>query len=140
MGALILLSVFTFFLGWLEYHRFGIFISNKDLRIRRGLISTEEIGVPYRRIRDVKIKRSLLDQIFGVSDIIVILSDFEGEGGVSDESTVFLPSLDKNIAIEIQNTILKKSQVEQINLIGAHDNVLNRMGGNRQQENQTPVQ
>jgi uncharacterized membrane protein YdbT with pleckstrin-like domain len=84
----------------------------------------------------VKIKRSLLDQIFGVSDIIVILSDFEGEGGVSDESTVFLPSLDKNIAIEIQNTILKKSQVEQINLIGAHDNVLNRMSGNQQQKNQ----
>lgn len=113
----IFLFIIAFFIGWLEYYRFSIAISNKDVRIKRGFIATEEIGVPFRRIRDVKIKRSLMDQIFGVSDIVVILSDFEGNSPMSDESTMFLPSIEKGIAMEIQNSILRKSQVEQINLI-----------------------
>lgn len=116
----------TFFLGWLEYFRYKVTIGGKDLKIKKGLIATEEVGVPFRRIRDVKIRRSLLDQIVGVSDVAVILSDFEEQDISSGESIVFLPSLEKNIAIQIQDNILKKSQVEQIHMVEMHEDVLNR--------------
>ena len=107
----------TYCLGYLEYFRYGIFIGERNLKIKRGLFSTEELGVPYRRIRDVKAKRSITDQIFGVSNLIVVLSDFEEED-TSEESIIFLPSLSQKIAAEIQNSILRRSQVEQINLLG----------------------
>lgn len=116
----LLILLVVCFTGWLQYFRYGIAISDKDLKIKRGFIATEEIGVPYRRIRDVKINRSLLEQIFGVSDIMVILSDFEGSEPVSEDSTVFLPSIERGVAMEIQDNILKKSQVEQINVVSGH--------------------
>lgn len=71
LGALLLVFAIVLFLGWLEYIRYWIFVDDKDLKIARGLIATEQIGVPYRHIQDIKIKRSLLDQIIGVSDIVI---------------------------------------------------------------------
>ncbi len=127
IAFLLLVFLVAFLISWLEYFRYSISIGNKDLKIKKGLIATEEIGIPYRRIRDVKIKRSLIDQIFGVSDIVVILSDFEEKDTLSDESIIFLPSLEKNIAVSIQESVLKKSQVEQIDVLSGHDNIVNKI-------------
>ncbi len=110
-------GLLVFFLGWLQYYRYGISIGQKHLQITRGLISIEQIGVPYKRIRDVKIKRNLIDQFLDTSDIVVALSDFEDENSSSDQSLIFLPSLDQKIATEIRDNILARSQVEQINIV-----------------------
>ena len=123
---MILVLMAVIFVGWLEYFRYGISLGQKDLRIKKGLIATEEVGVPYRRIRDVKVRRSLLDQILGVSDIVIILSDFEEQATTGDESIIFLPSLEEKVAKEIQGNILKKSQVEQIDVLSGHDNIISK--------------
>lgn len=113
-----ILMIFTvsFLLALLEYHRYWIFIDEKDLKIARGLIAIEQIGVPYRRISDVRIIRSLVDQIFGVSDIL--LTTLGDDNPDEKESTILLPSLSKEIAIQIQDIVLKKAQVEQVILAG----------------------
>ena len=119
--ALLLVALMaTFFIGWLEYIRYGIFVYEKDIKIKRGLFQVEEVGIPYRRIKDVKVERSLSDQMFGLSTIIITM--LEAEGGVVDqkESQVVLSSLEKQIAQEIQDTVLKKSEVEQIDILGGH--------------------
>ena len=108
----------AFFVGWLEYFRYGIFINENDLQVARGLIATEEIGIPYKHIQDVKLKRSLVDQIFGVSDIIISISGSDSEGS-HEEDTVVLPCLSKETAQEVQGLLLKKAQVEQIHILGA---------------------
>lgn len=132
--ALLLVSLLVVILiGWLEYFRYGIVISEKNLIIRKGFIATEEIGIPFRRIRDLKIKRSLIDQLFGVSDIVVILSDFEERGNSPEESIIFLPALAKKTAASIQAAILKKSQVEQIDVLSGHENILERQNDDASQ-------
>ena len=117
ISLFLLTSLATLFISWLEYIRYWIFIDEKDLKIKKGLISTEEIGIPYRRIRDVKIKRSLLDQILGMSNVVIVLSDYGDNEPSTDESVISLPSLDSFIAREIQGNILKRSQVEQITIL-----------------------
>lgn len=118
---IVLVGIFAFFIGLLEYFRFWIFVDDKDLKIARGLISTEQIGIPYRRIQDIRIQRSLLDQIFGVSDIVIMVMGSEDDDqDTAHESTTVLPALDSRIAIQIQDIVLKKAQVEQIHIVESH--------------------
>lgn len=115
---LILTSAGAFFLGWLQYYRYWIFIGDKDLKIARGLIATEQIGLPFRRVQDVKIHRSLIDQLFGVSDVVItVLGEEDDEKTPHDESVIILPSVSKEIGLEIQDIVLKKAQVEQVSVL-----------------------
>ena len=117
--VLIFAVVFVFFFGWLQYFRYWIFIDDRDLKISRGLIAIEQIGIPFRRIQDIKIKRSLIDQIFGISDVVITVFGEEDDATTPhDESVVILPSVSKEIGLEIQDILLKKAQVEQIHVLG----------------------
>ena len=110
----------TFFIGWLEYIRYGIALDNEDLKIKTGLIATQQIGIPYRRIKDINIKRSLLDQIFGMSDLIITILDSDMNLS-KKEPVIFLPCLEKQVALDIQDNILNRAQVEQVNVVqGTH--------------------
>ncbi len=122
-GFVAAVTILVFFMGWLRYMRYAISIEDKDLRIRRGLLSVEEIGIPYRRIKDVKIERSLTDQLFGLSNLVVTVLGLEENVFSEKESVLILPSLPAKIAREIQESILKKSQVEEISMVnGPVDN------------------
>lgn len=118
---MVLLIVFgaTLFMGWLRYYRYGIFLYEKSFKITSGFISIKETGIPYRRIQDITIERSLVDQLLGMSNIVItVLGLDEREAVGSDESDrVILPSLNREIASEIQDTILRRAQVEQINVL-----------------------
>ncbi len=129
LALVLLLGLATFGIGWLQYYRYWIFVDDKDLKIARGLIATEQIGIPYRHIQDAKIERSLVDQLFGVSDIIITTLDV-GESGESPQAaktqdTIILPALSKEIALQIQDIVLKKAQVEQINILGGQNKLAN---------------
>jgi uncharacterized membrane protein YdbT with pleckstrin-like domain len=118
-GFVVIFAAVTFFIGWLRYIRYAISIEEKDVKIRRGLFSVEEIGVPYRRIKDVRVERSLTDQMFGLSNLVVTVLGLEENVSSEKESVIILPSLPVNIAQEIQESILKKSEVEEINMVNA---------------------
>lgn len=121
VAFLIIAALLALALGWLEYARYWIFVDDRDVKIARGLIATEQIGIPYRRIQDVKIKRSLVDQLFGVSNVVItMLGPGENEPSAfgQEEDEIILPALDKKIALEIQDIVLKKAQVEQVHILG----------------------
>lgn len=113
--VMIMMAVAVLFLGWLEYFRYGILLDVKDLKISRGLFSVEHIGIPYRRVQDIRIGRSLIDQFLGISNVIVSITSEESEG--TSQDIIILPSLDKHIATNIQDVVLKRAQVEQIHVV-----------------------
>jgi uncharacterized membrane protein YdbT with pleckstrin-like domain len=103
-------------LGLLEYKHYKIIISDETIKIYRGLFSEEEIGLPFRRLKQVDIERSLINQIFGVSNIRLTILGEDDDNPVSREKKLIIPYLDKNVAQEIQNIILKESEVDEINV------------------------
>ncbi len=123
IAILLLVVILTLIAGWLRYIHYGIFIDQKHLKVKKGFISEEMTGIPYRHIKDVRIERSLLNQIFGVSDIVITLSGEQEDKLSEDELVTFLPALEKDIALQIQDIILKKAQVEQINVVSVHDSI-----------------
>ena len=67
-------------------------------------------------MKEATIKRSMADQIVGVSSLtLAVLGDDNNETS-ANETEIILPALSKNIAIEIQDIILKKAQVEDFNM------------------------
>jgi uncharacterized membrane protein YdbT with pleckstrin-like domain len=117
IGFLLLVFILMFLIGWLQYFRYAIYVDDQDLKLQRGFIAVEEIGIPYRHIKDLKIERSLLDQIFGVSDIIVTVLGEEAKKTEDQEIEITLPSIEKSIALQIQNSVLKRAQVEQVHML-----------------------
>ena len=126
---LIFLSVGAFFLGWLEYSRYEITLGDKNLKMQRGLITVEQVGIPYRHIQDIKIERSLLAQIIGVSDVMVSLSGAEqqeihpGEKYAGDIHKIILPAIEDRIAKQIQEIILNKAQVQQMDVSNINNHI-----------------
>lgn len=117
VAFLVVAFIVTILVGWLEYYRYSISISEKNLNVARGLIATEQIGIPYRRIQDIRIKRSMVEQIFGVSEVVISIVGSDGDDSTQHD-TIILPALAKEVALEIHANILKRAQVEQISMQG----------------------
>lgn len=120
--VLLIIFIVSFFLGWLEYWRYEIILGDKNLQMQRGLITVEQVGIPYRHIQDIKIERSLLDQIMGVSELMVTITGSEqqeiypGEKYPGQLHKIILPAIEKKIARHIQEIVLNKSQIQQIQI------------------------
>lgn len=103
--------------AWLEYTHYGISIGENNFKVKKGVVNVVEIGTPYRYVKEVRIQRTLSDQIMGVSTVVVeVLGEDDGQT-ISDESEITLPSIDKNTAVRIQDAILKRSEIEKMNLV-----------------------
>ena len=113
---LVIIAFFVFFIGWLEYSRYKIFIDQESIKINRGIIREEQIGVPFRRIKEAAIERSMADQLIGISNLVLTVLGEEEGNNFSKESKITLPALDKNIAATIQDLILKRAEVEEMNV------------------------
>jgi uncharacterized membrane protein YdbT with pleckstrin-like domain len=113
---LIVTVFFVLFIGWLEYLRYQITIDQESIKINRGIIRETQTGVPFRRIREAVIERGIIDQIIGTSSLTFTVSDEEGDDDHSQEAKKILPALDKNVAITIQDLVLEKAQVEEMNI------------------------
>ncbi len=102
---------FTFFIclaAYLEYQHYGVILEPENFRVKRGVLTQTEVGIPYRRIKEVNLDRGVFEQMFGISTIVITLLG-EGEGQrFGDESTITLPLIDQSIAQEIQNYVLEK--------------------------------
>jgi uncharacterized membrane protein YdbT with pleckstrin-like domain len=102
--------------AWLESARYKIFLTDESIKINRGILSEEQIGVPYRRVQDATIKRSLGYQLIGASALILNVIGDEGAQSISQETKIILPALDEKIALKIQDVILKKAEVEEMSM------------------------
>ncbi len=101
--------------GWFKYSHYSMILSDEDMTITQGFVSQEEIGIPYRRVKEIQIERDVIDELAGLSDVVIIIQGAE-ESGAMTERRVILPSLPKDVAIRIQNKILGKAEVQEMTL------------------------
>lgn len=98
----------------LEYSHYSIYLAADMLKVKRGVFVEEEVGIPYRRIQEVKIQREINDQAFGVSTLFITLLGEEEGTPLTDKSRIVLPYIPAEIALEIQDALLKKAEVEEM--------------------------
>lgn len=113
LSLLFLLAAVLF--GWIEYINYRFILDENAFRVRRGILSKEEVAIPYRQIQNVNIERSFFDQIMGLSQLIILTASHEDEDEpIKVEPEGILPSLDKNLARQIQDDLLKRASVEKV--------------------------
>lgn len=106
--------LFGLLIGRLEYSHYNVIAGEEGITITRGLLSLEEIAIPYRRIKEVRKDRSVTDQMFGSSTLIItVLGEEEGR---SEESEITLPSLSNGLAEAIQNKTMNQAEFEKIDV------------------------
>ena len=116
VAASIVIFAGIFSVAYGAYVRYSITLGTDNIKITRGLINEEEIGIPYRRIKDARIERDVADQLLGTSDVIINMSGMDEGGSGSGESVIVLPAIDKDIASHIQDEIVKRAEVEEIHV------------------------
>lgn len=88
-------------------------LSADAFKIRKGIFGTFEIAIPYRQIQTVDIERTVGDQIMGLSRLIIVTAAQDNPNTEYNEAHGILPSLDKEVAIALQEELLKRADVQK---------------------------
>ncbi len=111
----VLTFVLTFFITYLTYVNYVFMLSDDALKIRRGILSKEEISIPYRQIQDVDIEQGISDRIWGVARLAILTAGHEeAKEGEEDTSEGIFPAIDRELAESLQTELLKRADVEKV--------------------------
>lgn len=110
--VLVFLLIFIFIWSKLHYKYYRYELTDNSFRKEHGVISKSYESIPYDRIQNVNIHRSLMYRIFNISKISI-----ETAGtGVTEG---YLPGLSKEEALKLRDEIISlstKSRAESRNL------------------------
>lgn len=119
MGALVLFCVFLISLiigivvAWFVYTNHLFCLDDDAFKIKRGIFTKVETAFPYRQIQNVEIERRLLFQLLGLSKIMIITAGHDNPRTIRNEAEGLLPMVDKEIAIALQDELLRRSDVQR---------------------------
>lgn len=105
----------AFIIATIQYFGYKFALHEHEMHIKRGILNTDEITIPYRHIIDIEIERPLIYQILGAS-ILTIYSRTEtnaGEG-VTDESEGRLPAIRSGYALKLRGELLRLAHEQDI--------------------------
>lgn len=71
IGVLVLLVVVRLVLLKWSFKFRGYAVRQHDVMYRKGVLSVEEILVPYNRVQHVKLRKGIFSKMFGLSDLLL---------------------------------------------------------------------
>jgi uncharacterized membrane protein YdbT with pleckstrin-like domain len=98
----------------LVYKSRSFCLSEDAFKVRKGIFTKQEMAIPYRQIQNVEIERTLIQQLFGVSKLVIVTAGHDDEHTVQNESKGVLPTIDKELASVLQEELLKRADVQRI--------------------------
>ncbi len=109
----IIIAMVAFTKSTLQYRNFSFTLEEFNIKIKRGVLSTTEISVPYRQLQDVVIARDINYKMFGLSRLVLnTLKD--DESGDHKSSQIVLEPIDAILADEARQILESKIGVHVI--------------------------
>lgn len=101
--------------AWYQYTSNQFMLDEFSVHVRTGIFNRKEIAIPYRQIQDVSLEESYIERMFGVVELSVFTAGHENIAPGKDESSAaFFPLIDHNYAVELQQELLRRSNVQEI--------------------------
>ena len=115
LGLFVVFIAYAFAAGSLVYKNYTFSLEDDAFKIRRGVFSKKETAIPYRQIRDVNIERSIYQQLYGVSKLVILTVGEESLSASVSESVIpVVDNIDKRLALIFQSELLKRANVQKI--------------------------
>ncbi len=102
------------------YKSHSFCLSEDAFKMKKGIITKQEMAIPYRQIQNVEIHRTFTQQVFGVSRLVIVTAGSDDSKTVHNESTGVLPTIDRELAVALQTELIKRSDVQRV--VGANAN------------------
>ncbi len=107
--------VFAFVMAYGWYWSFRYKLEDNDLSFEQGLISRQEISIPFRQIQNADIEQSILYRIFGLADLVILNSGHEDpQSATKNESEIIMPALNIQEARRLQEYLLDRANVQKV--------------------------
>ena len=106
--GLIIALILAFIWAKLTYHFYRYELTEEGFRKELGVIIKKYVTIPYERIQNVNIERSLLERIFGLSALKIFTAGSGGSGRFGAEG--LLPGLSRNTAEDLRNQLVHLSR------------------------------
>jgi uncharacterized membrane protein YdbT with pleckstrin-like domain len=114
--ATLITFIVVIFIAWMDYMTFQFSLGTDIFKIKRGILTKQEMAIPYRRIESVDIQRTLIHQLFGVSRI-TIETTIDSQSSADDKpdaSDEVFPIIDHTLAQTIQEELTKRANVQRM--------------------------
>lgn len=105
--ALIVAAILAVGYSVLWVRLFGYELADKEVKIEKGVISKSYDSIPYSRIQNVGIERSLLERILGISTLQIHTAGHSGQGSGAEGN---VPGVEKAEAEEVREDIMSKAR------------------------------
>lgn len=108
--ALLVLAGASLLVAWLTYLNYKWTLTDIGFKKESGVIFKRYVVIPYDKIQNVDIYRSLLHRILGLSAISIQTAGFSSGGsyaGRRQSSEGYLPGLSPQVAEKLQNDLLR---------------------------------
>lgn len=118
IGGLYIASMLLLLIGLLanllHYISCKFYMDDYGFKLHRGIISRDEVSIPYRQIQDVDVDQSMIGRLIGVGKLIILTAGNEEKDKHGEQSEVVFDIIDVAIARSLQKTLLEKSSVQLV--------------------------
>ncbi len=101
----------------MRYFSFRYSIEEEVLKIHKGMISRDEVSIPYSKIEDINLEQSIFYRIIGVSQLFIVTGgrEQEGEKGLDHaETEIIFDAIDISKARYLQKELPQKGSVQKV--------------------------
>jgi uncharacterized membrane protein YdbT with pleckstrin-like domain len=105
VAAFILAILYSAF--WVRL--FGYEINDTEVKIEKGVIAKSYDSIPYSRIQNVGIERSLIERMLGISTVKIHTAGHSGQGSGAEGD---IPGVEKTVASDLREKIMEKARSE----------------------------
>ncbi len=99
-----------------RYFSFRYALEEDVLRIHKGIISRDEVSIPYSKIEDIDLEQSIFYRIIGVSKLFVITGGREQKGAGLDtgETEIIFDAIDFSKGKYLQKELPGRGGIQKV--------------------------
>ena len=118
IGGLYIASMLVLAIGLifnlLHYFSTTFGMDDYGFKLHRGIISKNEISIPYHQIQDVDVDQSVFGRLLGIGKLIILTAGNENREKNGEESEVVFNIIDISLAKSLQKSLIEKSSVQLV--------------------------
>jgi len=104
-GVVVLALLVGYSVLWVYLYRYGL--EDSEFKKESGVIAKDYVSIPYSRIQNVNIERSLLERVLGISSVQIQTA---GGGGWRGNAEGRIPGVDKHAAEKLREDIIERAR------------------------------